>query len=420
MTDGRVILLFALLLCQAAGASEPSVTFPLQGYYRSGKYMPVHVRADASPTYRQLVLKADGTVPTAVEAGGNIDAIIPWLVVRSSVTNAQLLNGDRQLRTIDYPLHALADDEAIVGFAGADADVLKPALGDRKIIGVPLDLGQPLAGPVAAWEALDGVVLDAQSAARVTEAQLQGLLAGGTAIAIRSSTRPAGQWPWQRQGEYWILHLSVAGPDAVYDPAAYAPTASWTRGWPDDFRRLTLMAAILFSILASALTLWRSRISLLGVLVLCAAAVGGTVIWRERQPPSTRAGGDIVVLSRDFTQRDHWTYCGVLRPAIQSIQFVDVTHPILGYRTQIEQTELELHCGGDGIPRHFSFRLQPGWSIAFLERSVWGAHPQLSPSNPVYSPLRGLVEEQYLRQGDRLLGQASAPEPDWPTVVMER
>jgi len=416
---GRILPIL-LLLCQAALAADPSVTFPLQGYFRAGRYMPVHIRADESRAQQRLSLLAEGVVPTVIETGGSLDSIVPWLVVRNSVTEIHLTIDGHQSRAVDVPLHALADDEALVGFAGADVDALKPMLADRKIIGIPLDLGQPLPGPIVAWEALDGLVLDASSAARVTEAQLQGLLAAGIAVAIRSATRPAGNWLWQRQGEYWVLRCPIAGPDVAYDPDAYAPTASWSRGWPEDFRRLALLGAIVFSIVASALSLWRSRVSIVVVLVLCVSVVVAMLIWRERRPATIRTGGDVIVASREFAQLDRWTYCGIIRSADGVITFTGLTRPILGYRTQIDQTGLQLLCAPDGSPQQFTFHLEPGWSLAFLTRSVSADRLELPASNPVYSPLLSLAEQQYMRQGDHVLGQLPAAEPNWPSVVIER
>src|SRR5437867_3467375 len=69
----------------------------------------------------------------------------------------------------------------------------------KVIVPVALDLGRPLLMPAAAYEALDAVLLDAPSAARVTESQLSVLLAGGVAVAVRSDEKPAGGWPWHRQ-----------------------------------------------------------------------------------------------------------------------------------------------------------------------------------------------------------------------------
>jgi hypothetical protein len=407
-----------LLICSCAWA-DVSVVFPLQGHFRAGKHFPVNVRATGSSSGGSLTLRAEGAVPTEINWTEPSDVIVPWLAVRDVLSDAQLVSGSIP-RSINAPLHALTDDQALVGFAGADPDVLKPLLTNRKIIGIPLDLGRPLAGPIAAWEALDGIVLDASSAARVTEAQLQGLLAAGTAVAIRSGTKPAGNWPWQRQGEYWTLHVTLAGPDTAYDAAAYAPTASWARGWPDDFRRLVLVGAVVFAIVTLAVTLWQSKLTLVAVLFMCSVTAAAAFLWRGRQPPSIHAAGEVMVLSADSTQHDRWTYRGVIRPAKQAHLFSSLTRPILGYRTQLEQTHLRLVCDADGQPQRFEFHLEPGWSLAFLTRSISPPHAQLAESNPVYSPLRTLAEDQYLRAGDRISGQLAAPAPDWPGVVIKK
>ena len=408
--------LFLLLIVSSVRAeSAPAIGLPLQGHYRPGKYMPVRVSGDG-------MLAADGAVPVRVAGQGGRDVIVPLLAVREPLRNLKW-TARGGAASIDVPLAPLHDDEVLVGFADADADALRPLLAGKTIVGVPLDLGHPIAGPAVAWEALDGIVLDAAAAARIDEGQLRDLLAGGTAVAVRSIRRPGGGWPWERQGEYWVVRVPVQGPSQAYAPAAYAPTAAWLRGWPATVRRQVVLTAILFSLLALGLSLWRSLKAVLAIVALSAGTAGGVAVWRAKQPAGLAAGGAVLVRGGPVTQRDDWTYCAVLRPATQSFAFSRTTRPVLGYRNQIAQTDLQLVCREDGTPMRFDFRLEPRQSLAFLNRSVWPTDAGGPVTNPVSSPLRGTADALYMTKGDRMAGQvipSDVSDERWPAVVIER
>jgi hypothetical protein len=349
------------------------------------------------------------------------DATLPWLIVRSPANlHWTTSRGGHSLEAMLLPL---AEDECLIGFAGADPDALKAYFQNKKLVGVPLDLGNPLQGPVAAWAALDGIVLDATAAARVTKAQLAGLLAQGTAVAIRSRQRPAGRWPWRRAGEYWVLQVPISGPTSAYVPAAYDPTAGWTRGWPAAFRRQIVLAAVLFSILALATTLWRSRWAVVLLVSLCGIAAGGAIAWRANQSVTLQAGGSILVLTQTTSQQDIWEYRSVMRSADPSVDWRDAMWPVFGSRMQVEQKPVRLVCSVDGQPIGFRFHLEPGRSLAFLTRMLRPEPPVVATTTPVSSPLRVLAENAYLREGDQIVGQvapADSHDQRWSTVVIEQ
>src|SRR5690348_13227570 len=75
-------MIIAILLATGLARADVSVSLPLQGYFRPGRYMPVHVqsRGEGAP----LVLAADGAVPTEYRPSGNADLVIPWLVISDS------------------------------------------------------------------------------------------------------------------------------------------------------------------------------------------------------------------------------------------------------------------------------------------------------------------------------------------------
>ncbi|MDB5299244.1 MAG: hypothetical protein JWO87_907, partial [Phycisphaerales bacterium] len=346
---------------------------------------------------------------------------VPWLSVREIRDVRWSLSGAVD-HAVDLPLHPLAEDERLIGYAGADPDALASLFAGQTLVWVPLDLTRPLAGPIEAWEALDGVVLDAAAAGRVDESQLRGLLAAGTAVAIKSDRRPGGPWPWQKQGAYFVLHIPISGPQSVFVPeGAYAPTQVWLRGWPAPFRRHIILAAVLFTILATALTLWRSRWMALSVLALCALSAGAILEWRAHQHVQLEAGGSVIVLNESTTQYDDWTYRAVLRPADGIVAWHPSVRPILAYPRQPADSDLRLICAADGQPLEFRYRQEPGKSLAFLTRALRAERPAVMPMLPVSSPLRTLTDTLYAGPGDRIVGQlVEDGENRWPAVVVEK
>ncbi|HWE94879.1 MAG TPA: hypothetical protein VG269_13015 [Tepidisphaeraceae bacterium] len=417
------VALALLFASNSAQATNAAFSLPLQGNYRAGKYMPVHVAADTDGAEDVLILRGQNAVPTQISAANKrIDAIIPWLAVRT-IHDVQWSAPGTGERPVDWPLHALGEDERLIGFAGADPDALAPLFPGRTLLRVPLDLARPLAGPTQAWEALDGIVLDAAAASRMDESQLRGLVEAGTAVAIRSERRPGGPWAWRKQSAYWVLHVPLSGPQSAFVPeGAYDPTQAWLRGWPVDFRRHVILAAVLFAILATGVTLWRSRWSVLVSLALCATSAGLIMLWRARQPITLQAGGSVLVLGELTTQRDDWTYRAVLRPVDGSFAWQPATRPVFAYPRQIDDSQVRLTCAADGRPLAFRYSQKPRQSLAFLTRSLLSARLPLAPTMPISSPLRTLADSLYAGPGDRLLGQVmqQGDEGRWPDVVVER
>ena len=65
-------------------AAEAAFSLPLQGHYRVGRYMPVHVSAQTDSANDPLTLRATGALTTEIEtAHGHIDGIVPWLSIRT-------------------------------------------------------------------------------------------------------------------------------------------------------------------------------------------------------------------------------------------------------------------------------------------------------------------------------------------------
>ncbi|HWE03234.1 MAG TPA: lysophospholipid acyltransferase family protein [Tepidisphaeraceae bacterium] len=382
--------------------------------------MPIRVVAHCDTAGDVLSLHASGALTTDIKAAdGSINATIPWLSIRTirdvgwTVSSAD--------HPVALPLHALDEDERLIGYAGADPDVLAARFPGKKMIRVELNMADPLPGPAVGWESLDGIVLDSSAAGRLSQGAVATLLACGAAIAIRSAHMPGGGWPWKRQGGYWVMHANVAGPDAAYFPEAYQPTQAWARGWPAALRRQALGAAAVFAIFITALTLWRSRWTAPAVVALCALTAAAAIRWRDHQPVDIAAGGSVIVLTDSTTQRDQWTYHAVLRSADCRVPWRSLSRPVFGYRQQAQEIGARLRCAADGEPALFSYHLQPRQSLAFVARELSPARVTLSTTMPITSPLRTLADNSYAMAGDRMSGQIFGDgEEEWPSVVIAR
>ena len=421
-----------MLLTPPCGAQQVRLSLPLQGHYRDSRYMPVRVTVSgAGAKDARWTLRCDGALPVEFPlAGGEAKGVIaPMLVLGSTLGNARwsLSGGAETPAPFDTQPRALASDERLVAVAtdSPDIDARQAAalFPQARVVPVALDTSQPrLLTPTAAWEALDGVVLDAPAAAKVTESQLRVLLAGGTVVAVRADAKPGGNWPWRREGPYWVLRHDVAGPQDVVDADVYEPTYASVRGWPASVRRQAVLAAVVFVILVLAVTLWRSRYAVWAALALCVIATGTVVAWGANRPPVLRAGGEVV--ARDaaavLTQRDQWSYLSVMRPVEASHAFTDLTRPLFFTRRQPADFSVRLVCAADGTPERLVARIPENGTLAFLSRSVSPEPPGAAPSRPVTSPLNVLADRLYPGRTVGQMTPADAGAETWPTVVLER
>jgi len=408
--------LVALLICCGAARAEVAVSFPLEGHYRPGRYMPVHISASGNDT---VMLHGNGSVPTEVSWTGRFDAVVPWLAV-VLLRDPGWWSSASGEHSLDIPLKPLADDEQLVALAGDDGSAARALFPGKSVILIALDGSGALLAPAAAWEALDGVVLDAAAAERLKPAQIATLLAAGTLIAVRSDPRPDQTWPWERREAYWVLQHETVGPASPIAADAYLPTYDWQRGWPAGFRRQVLVAAILFSILALGITLWRSRYMLIAFAALSVIAVVGFAWWYRRQSPVLDMTANIWVRDASLAQRDHWKWESAMRPVERSSPSTLLTRPVFASMRQIEQTHLRLVWSAPEESR-FSYHLDPSASLAFLNRSVWpsGETPSVEPGTP---RLTEFVRQLYLGEGERMIGQVRVLESQGSemTVLVER
>jgi hypothetical protein len=423
--------ILAALLLPPVCRAQPAVSFPLEGRYRPGKYMPVRVTEPEAPdpaARSTIRLSADGAVATELERPtGPADVVIPWLVIGESPRDATWSAPGASASALPVTLRPLNEGERLVGLAGAEPAAARSLFRYTGVVPVRLDPADPLPGPLAAWQSLDGLVLDAAAVPWLTERRLESLLAAGTTIAVRTADRPTGAWPWERQGDYWVVRADPAGPRGAVHPDAYAPTEAWSPGWPAAFRRQVVVGTILFALLALAASLWRSRAAAaLAVAGLSLAALAAFALWRARQPSTIAAGGAIIVAGGAQTRIDDWNYFRAMNTTQATTPWPDapaVSRPVFFSSRQAAQIGLRLIVAPDGRPRRFAWEMKPGTAVAFLSRTARPGPWDGAVSEPVTSPLREVAQSLYVRAGWSLAGQSTdaasqAAAGRWPAVVV--
>ena len=439
--------LFIVVLCavavDVAAAATPQISFPLGPYYRPGKYLPVHVVADApaaaASQFARIAATADPTADPAAEERrgsittrvslrtGRIDAIVPWMVLSARGEHPRLSVGESTAVIVDGPpLKRLGDAERLVGWTiPPDEPFARELLhGAPKVIPVTLDPTQPIAGDPACWEMLDAIVLDAAGITRLSESQFAGLVAAGVTVAVKTDAPvpPVAGWPWKRSGGYWILRYLPAGPTtAGYHEGAYLPVASWQPGLAEPVRRQIVLIGILCTIPLLGLALWRPRRTALWAVVVAAAMGGGIGAWAKSHRAIRSAAGEIVVLGDGLTQTDAWHYRSSASAGAAVTFWNGITRPITA-----DDIGVTLECDATGLPKEFDAQLPAGRKVAFLSRVVGTRAPRNPPSLPVTSPLAELADQLYLTDGGRIAGQLPAARPpdaiylQWNAVVIDR
>ena len=434
----RLLVSAALLLlcCCADAAAQVQVSFPLQGHYRPGKYLPVRITADASVT-GPVVLRAAGAVRLSVETRpGGTDVVVPWLAasdVRDVTWSTPGGASGAVTGPVDAPLAPLEPRQVLVGAAGtsiaAAVEAATPLLfPGQGIVPVPLPGTPPLRGDARAWEALDVIAFDDSPG----EAALADLLGAGISVVVRTERPPpAGDWPWRGGPGRWFISFTHYGPAGVIVPEAYEPVSGWNPGWPAPLRRRVALLAVVFCILALGASLWRpTRRGVLATFAVAVAAACGFAVWAARQPHVREAVSGVTVRDERTTQRDRWTYARPLRSGDVWLEWDRYGKPVFASPRHFRGADLELRCAAGGRPLGYSWRAGAHTTLAFLSR---GPGPPSPPYDPAQwaastSPLRDFARQGYAGSGDAVLGDPTVemPPPDadrvehWPDVVVVR
>ena len=412
-----LILAFLTLLPTKTLSADIDLTTPLGSYYQPGRYLPIRVRLTAG-TPTDVILRAEGAVPTVISAqalAGGRAVSVPFLLVTGAATQVEASAAGQAPRSL--PLVSVPEGERLVGVRD-DADV---AFARRLFPGrhlIPVSGVDPTLGPATAWEALDGAVLD-----HMPEPQrVTALHAMGLTLAVRDSTPPRDGWRWQLQGNYWVLRREWCGPRGVIVPEAYDPPQVWHPGRSEGVRWAGVMGLIIFSLLAIGASLLRPRWA---VGVIAGGSVVGCLLalqWRGGLSPVVEAIGAVIVTSDVLTQRDDWIYRRHLEPADGAIAAPSsdvLLKPALASPGQIDRTGIALHVPGASEPPRFTYRLEPGWTLAFRTiRLAPGPWPG-EPVKAVTTPMRLLVP-LYALEGRSVEGELRDPLPRQMPPNMDR
>ena len=341
--------------------------------------------------------------------------MVPWLAVRGVIGGTWSVSAGQKVIAqgpIAATLKPLAEDERLVAYSDGDMHEAMLAAASimpgRRIVPIRLDLTGPLLTPPAAYETIDLLLLGPSAVSRVRESALAVLSAGGTAVAVRSNEKPAGQWPWQQVAApsgaggstlWWVLDHPPVGPRSLMDMETYAPTYGWEHGWPAEIRRRSVLLAALAAIALLGLSLW--RLPLCGLGGRCAGDCGrrrGRRLDSKTIPPavSRRRPGRMGRL--DFTT-------GLLGLSLNAARHGCI-HPVgcrppcrsrnTGRRGcsrghDVDQTRLlqpgpdaqaavKLICQPDGRPDRFTAHLATDSTLGILSRS-------LQPMKPAFRPV---------------------------------
>jgi len=378
MTRGALIFLMITLLCEPAGA----LSLPLQGYYRPERYMPVVIIGGDAAV--EFTIGTD--LPTMLIPPPRAPVTAPVLMPSGAERQLAWRAGDAARPSI--PLQPLRDDQRLIGVTSpAGASAAAGAFADGEAVVVRLDPVRPLPGPAIAWDALDAIVLDSWPGG-IDPAAVPQLLAMGVTIAVMSAEAPDEQWPWQPQGELFVLRPRLAGPTgAAFDERVYLPTQGWVATHEPAMRQLVLWAGVLLALLAAATSLWRSRLNLAAMALLVIVAVLLIELYRRGTSPAAERTALISVPADPLMQRDAWTWRKMLRRGQLRLDAAELSYPIFASPSHLRVAAPVLRCDGDGTPREFVVTLDRDASVALLRRAVTRSRDDEVATREDVSPL---------------------------------
>jgi hypothetical protein len=396
-----------LVMLVAMNARGATVELPLEGYYRVGKYMPVSIS-----TMGSVDVRGPGLVPVRMPSAV-ADCVIPVLMIDRTLGEISV---GSETKPVD--LRLLGDNERLVGTIG-NAGVAGRFLRE-KTIAIPLDATNPLRGPAIAWETLDAVVIDGPMPSTIDPKTLETLLAAGVTFAVRTDRAPGAKWPWAREGEWWVLRLDPPGPRSAIAPAAYGPVSGWAPGSSTRVRAQAVAIGAMVAIAALAVTLVRTRYTMVGIAGVAVLGVLFVAAWVARQPALREVSGE-VVLTGGSLQTDRWVYQKAVRATEAEYLCDRSTRPMLISGDQAREIGLVLECNADGSPRKFSATLARDRTIAYLLREVISSWSGMAIAKRSESPLQTLARDFYVRPGIRIIGETFETRPlQWSGVVLER
>jgi hypothetical protein len=350
----RLCLLIALTLGSiATSVCAQTIALPLDGYFRPGAYMPVKKGSGVFSSEKTPDPFLADSVTTDAKAG----EVAPVFVL-NALTD-QLQCGDAKL-----PLHALAEDDRLVGRATHDDAVISQIFPQSHVINIELNPSNPLPGAAIAWDSLDAAVLESIEPNRIAP-----LLATGMAIIIRSDARPDTTWPWQRVGDAWVLRPVSTIQPSMSGESAYEPTYAWHPSHSPATRQMIVIIAVLASCAMLGTALWRSRWNIVALGIVAALVCGGVCWWRLTH-------GTILTMTREdriissITQTARWTYQTSPARTQAEMKCDSATWPVFASQAHAESMHCVMECDATGQPVRFRYELPANTRMAFVSVDV--------------------------------------------------
>ena len=407
-TPAVIVILLAWFVTDSSGV----VVLPLNGYCRQGRFFPISLEGEDAA--RSITLEAEGCFATLISPGKSNRVTVPMLV-RGPPGTIQSIGSHMPA---PLALHFPRDNERLIGVTFDDAAPCAALFPGQKLIPIHLDPTDPLPGPAVAWEALDALVLPAQSFARLDDSRRSVLLAAGVILVSVGSDAPDDRWPWKHQNYTWVLSYVPAGPTAqLVNQDVYLPTYAWAPGRSSGVRRQVVAAGALILLITLALLLRPNRWTFNAALVFLVLASGAIVLWHRSLGSIALAGGDIKVSGLTLAQSDGWLYARAREQTSHRVPWSGSTHPVFPSELELQKTDLALTVSGQGT-LGFDYTALPAHTLAFVHREVYPDPPP--PTRlPMRSPMAELAKAAYLSAGVHLTGEVPAGPGRWATVVIE-
>jgi len=394
------------------------ISLPLGGYFHPGRAMPV--RWNVSPSAAigsSLQLFASDAITSRLIWSGNPRGILPWIPVDANVDTLHWRAPSGTAGEISG-LHPMDDSDFLVGVALPENSDIGALFPNRRIITIHLN-PEDLTAPAMAWETLDAMLVSPDEWQKLSLAVRDDLFAEGITLAIPAGARPDSQLPWAHYGPWWIASAKLKLPPMI-DSDAYAPTAGWTAGRTQAFRRRIFLFGAIYCLIACGVGLWRSRWMPAGFVAISMIAATAFSLDNFRQSPIFHRGG-IVRLNAEITFEDDWLYQVSHRAADFRLPVDALVQPIFTDKSQVGLMNLTLDCDGHGQPIAIDGHLPSDEPLALMTRQITADRAEDSTISSPTSPLR-LLDTDSIYPQFRIVGQiASSTEEDiWPAMVFAR
>jgi len=384
--------------------AQQSSVLPLEGWYRTGRYMPVRVHRG------QSAITAVGALPTEIGADGGAMTIVPLLVFANDVSDLRI---DGSPLAGDPPLRALSSHQQLVAVAGVGDRLATRLFPGESIVTIHVDPLDSLPGPELAWQTIDALILDGPWPGSFDIRKLPALLAGGTQIAVRSEQRPDDRLPWESIDGGWVVRPAIEGPmgcDGNDD--AYIPVGAWHPDLTGTERIRIVLVGVLFSLGTLACLLLPRRFSYPATIVLTLVAMIAIGSWQSSSPTIFRARGEVIVERRPLLQTDRWQFITARQTASAVCDCAGETWPIFADSSQPLRINVRLHWQGDG--GRFTFELPSDGKLAFISRMIQPTSVSAAAGATVQTetPMTALARALYMRERER---ETVEPGPTWNT-----